>query len=252
MNEPLLRCEDLVIGYHGKPLLPPLNLAIERGRVMLVVGRNGAGKSTWLKTVLGLMPPVSGRIRHARSPRPPRFSYVPQHAGLDELLPVRAQTVVGWGRLRGWSFLVPLAGAAEREARQRALVQADAASFAGQPFRDLSGGQRQRILFARFLASDTDVAVLDEPTASMDMASERQTYERLASLARERNMAVVIVTHTIGAALSCADEVLFMDRGTGQNTAGAAGGVVAFGPPGEVFGHPLFKHHFGEVASHGQ
>jgi ABC-type cobalamin/Fe3+-siderophores transport system ATPase subunit len=101
------------------------------------------------------------------------------------------------------------------------------------------------------------VAVLDEPTASMDMASERQTYERLASLARERNMAVVIVTHTIGAALAHADEALFMDRGTGHSSvgsvgtagaAGGAGGVVAFGPPGEVFGHPLFKHHFGEVA----
>lgn len=245
----VLRCDDLVIGYRGMPLLPPLSLAVRRGRVMLVVGRNGAGKSTWLKTLLGLLPPVRGRIRAGTAGGKPQISYVPQQARLDELLPVRAAAVASWGQLRGWGFLRPLASAAEREARRQALARAGVDSFAAQPFRDLSGGQRQRVLFARLLMGPVDMALLDEPTASMDIASERQAYQRLAELAREQHMAVVVVTHTIGAAAAYADDVLFVDRGQGGDT---GDGVVAFGSPAEVFEHPLFLHHFGNLRAHEQ
>lgn len=241
----ILSCDHLVVGYRKKALLPPISLAIQRGRLVLVVGRNGAGKSTWLKTVLGLMPPVGGKVRLGTSAERPRIAYVPQQARLDELLPVRASTVIGWGQLRGWDFLRPFATRAEQGARKRAMEQAEVMSFAAQPFRDLSGGQRQRVLFARLLVSATDLAVLDEPTASMDMASEKRAYERMASLAHEHDMAVLVVTHTIGAAALHADDVLFVDRGEGHRP---DEGMVAFGPPAEVFAHPQFKHHFGEVA----
>lgn len=255
----LFRCESLVIGHQGKGLLPPFDLGIRRGRVLLVVGPNGAGKSTWLKTVLGLIPPVSGKL-HACRPAP-RLAYVPQSTALDELLPVRAATVVEWGRLRGWSFLLPWTRRQDRHARVRALEQAGAQSFANQPFRDLSGGQRQRALMARLFAGEADLALLDEPTASMDASSERQAYHRLAELARTQRMAVVVVTHTISAAAEHADEVLFIDRfagrhgGHGDHECGRPGdsdssdgsGAVVAGPAAEVFADPLFKYHFGEV-----
>jgi zinc transport system ATP-binding protein len=166
----LLRCDDLVIGYAGRPLLPAFDLEVRRGRILLVVGRNGAGKSTWLKTLLGLVPPVSGRI--VRSQPPPRMAYIPQSAGLDEILPVRAGRVVSWGRLRRWSFLMPFAGRADHQACRGALEQAAAADLIDQPFHALSGGQQQRVLFARLLASEADLALLDEPTASMDVPGQ--------------------------------------------------------------------------------
>lgn len=233
----LLRCEGLRIGYRRRPLLPPIDLSIRAGDIVLVVGRNGAGKSTWLRTVLGLLPPVAGRVV---VPEPaPRMGYVPQAASLDPMLPLRAQTVVGWGRLRRWSFLSPLASKADREACRAAVEQARAGAFRGQPFRDLSGGQKQRVLLARLLAGDAELALLDEPTASLDVASERMTCDRLASLARDQGVGVVIVTHTLGLAREYADRVLFLDTGERRSD-----GVVEYGTAEEVFAHPRFRSHF--------
>jgi zinc transport system ATP-binding protein len=248
-GELLLRCERLIVGYRGVPLLPPLDIGIRRGELLLVVGRNGAGKSTWLKTMLGLLPAVDGTLREYGSSAGKALQkvYVPQSAALDELLPVRADTVVGWGQLRGWDFLRPLARATERRARTRALEQAEAGGFGKQQFAKLSGGQRQRILFARLLAGSADVAFLDEPTASMDIASENQAYGQMAALAREHGMAVVVVTHTISTAARYADKVLFVDRGSGRGH-GRGTGVVEYGPPETVFQHSTFQYHFGDIA----
>lgn len=227
----LLRCEKLVIGYAGHGLLPPFDLEVRRGRILLVVGRNGAGKSTWLKTLLGLVPPVSGRIASSQ-PRP-RMAYIPQSAGLDDILPVRAGRVVSWGRLRRWGFLIPFAG--------RGLLE----SLIDKPFHALSGGQQQRVLFARLLASEAELALLDEPTASMDVPGQIEAYERIAWLARERHMAVIVVSHTIGTAAAYADEVLFVDRGGEDRARDTA---VVRGTPAEVSAHPRFMRVFGAAA----
>lgn len=248
-GEVLLRCEGLEIGHAGRALLPPLDLEIRRGRVLLVVGRNGAGKSTWLATLLGLVPPVRGRI--VRGPVPPRMAYIPQSAGLDEILPVRAGRVVSWGRLRRWSFLWPFAGRTDRQACRDALAQAAAEPLIDQPFHELSGGQQQRVLFARLLASEADLALLDEPTASMDVPGQTEAYERIAWLARARGMAVIVVSHTLGIAAAYADEVLFVDR-SGEGRERDA--VIVRGTPDEVSMHPRFVRVFGAAAlgSHGE
>jgi zinc transport system ATP-binding protein len=242
-GEVLLRCEGLEIGHAGRALLPPLDLELRRGRVLLVVGRNGAGKSTWLATLLGLVPPVRGRI--VRRQPPPRMAYIPQSAGLDEILPVRAGRVVSWGRLRRWSFLWPFARRADQEACRDALVQVAAERLIDQPFHELSGGQQQRVLFARLLASEADLALLDEPTASMDVPGQIEAYERIAWLARARDMAVIVVSHTLGIAAAYAHEVLFVDR-SGEGRERDA--VVVRGTPDEVSAHPRFVRVFGAAA----
>lgn len=237
----LLRCERLVVGHRGRGLTPPLDLELRTGQFTLVVGRNGSGKTTWMRSMLGLHPPISGRVRPGiPAPRP---SYVPQADALDELLPVRARDVVGWSRLRGWSFLRPVPPAGDREAVRRALAEAGAVDSAHQQLRHLSGGQKQRVLFARVLAGDADLFFLDEPTAAMDLGSERDAYRRLAALVRQRDIGVVVITHTIGVAAEHADQVLFLDPGEHEE-----GPVAAAGPPAEVFAHPMFRRHFGEVA----
>jgi zinc transport system ATP-binding protein len=240
VSEPALRCQGLVIGHRGRGLLPPFDLDIERGKLLLVVGRNGTGKSTLVETLLGLLAPVSGRVRPERPDL--RLAYVPQAAGLDDIVPARAREVAGWGRLRGWSFLRPLAGRADRAAVREALAQAHAEPFAGQLFRELSGGQKQRVLFARLLASGAEVVLLDEPTASMDMASEKEAYERMAAMARDQRLAVVVVTHTVSLARRHADWVLFLDR----SEDGA--GLVLSGTPERVFAEERFQQLFPGVA----
>lgn len=237
----VLCCERLVVGYKGRGILPPIDLDVNRGRILLIVGRNGAGKSTLLKTMLGLLPPVSGKVVFASKSL--RLSYVPQASSIDDIVPVSGRDVVAWGRLRGNAFLRPMASRADRAAVEEALEVAGAAQFANHPFSDLSGGQKQRVLFARLLASGADVALLDEPTASMDIAAERDAYRRLDDLAAERSMAIAIVTHTISVAAEHADRALYIDAGDH-----GSGGVAVTGAPEEVFRHPSFVAHFGEDA----
>jgi zinc transport system ATP-binding protein len=236
-GEIALRCAGLVVGHGGRAILPPIDFDVRRGSFHAVLGRNGAGKSTFLMTLLGLLPPIAGRVERSAGVR---CGYVPQVAALDELLPVKTVEVVRWGQLSGWSFLRPFATRAERAACDAALAAAGATDLARQSYRDLSMGQKQRVLFARLLAIGADVAVLDEPTAAMDAVTERETLERLAGLAR-RGVAVLVVAHDLGVAKRYADVALYLDRDDGVAT---SGGVT------EVLAHPSFVRHYGDLAIH--
>jgi zinc transport system ATP-binding protein len=232
----LLCCEDLVVGYNGKPLLPAISLQIRRGTFLSVIGRNGSGKSTWFKTLLGMLPPVSGSV--ARTSERVKSAYVPQTSGIDALLPVRSRELVQWGRLSGWNFLWPFPKKQDRAVVESALDSAGARPIANRPYRDLSGGQKQRALLARVLATEADLVLLDEPTASMDAVAERETMQRLAELARgPRRLAVVVVSHDLQMAADFCDQFLFVDKD---------GPAIVLGDAKTVFCHPAFRHKYGD------
>jgi zinc transport system ATP-binding protein len=232
-----LRCERLVVGHGGRAILPPCDLEIQRGKLTMVLGRNGAGKSTFFRTVLGLQPPVSGRVW--RTPGL-RISYVGQGLNVDRIVPLRARDLVAWGTLGGWSFL-GRANGQSRAACQRALTEAGVAELAERNYHDLSEGQKQRVLLARMLAAQPELGFLDEPTAAMDAVAEEQAIAHLAGLAHDRNMGIVVISHVLGLALRFADDVLFLDRDDG---------VVVNGPPATVFTHPSFRRQFGSLEIH--
>jgi zinc transport system ATP-binding protein len=233
--ELLLSCQELVIGYQGQALLPAINLQVHRGSFLAVIGRNGSGKSTWFKTLLGLQPPVSGQVTRA-GPHV-KSAYVPQTSGIDSMLPVRSRELVHWGRLSGWNFLRPFSTGKDRVMVDMALESAGAGAIAARPYRELSEGQKQRALLARVLATEADLVLLDEPTAAMDAVAERETMERLAMLAHERRIAVVVVSHDLRVAAEFADTLLFLDR---------EAPAVVLGDANTVFCHPAFRHQYGD------
>lgn len=233
-GEALLSCQRLLVGYQGRAILPPVELSIRRGELWAVIGRNGAGKTTWLRTLLGLLSPVAGEVRHELGGL--KLAYLAQRQTFDDLYPLRARDVVGMGLETGRSFLQPARGEANTRIT-RALELVGASELIARPFRQLSEGQKQRVLFARVAAAEPDLAVLDEPTSAMDSVAEREALELLLRLRRELGMGIVIVSHFLGLAREFADRALLLDRELDQ---------VVSGTPREVFEHDLFRKRYGE------
>ena len=232
----LIACQALVVGHAGAALLPPIDAQLRAGEFWAVIGRNGSGKTSWLRTLLGLLPPVSGRVRAAN--RGIRLSYLPQRSAFDEHYPVLVRHVVSMGTERGWSFL----GRARRERAlevERALSEMDVLELADRPFRQLSEGQKQRVLLARVAASGADLAILDEPTSAMDAVAEREAFTLLDGLRKRRGMAVVVVSHYLGLVQKFADRALLLDRDTP---------AIVTGSIDEVFGHNSFRERYGDDA----
>lgn len=231
MSDVRLSCTDLVVGYNEVPVLPALSVSLGAGEFWAVVGRNGSGKTTWFRTMLGLLPPVSGSVHNPGV----RLSYVQQRMSFDDLWPVTAGEVVAMGLERGWSFLKPGA----RPGIPEALKTVGAADLEHRAFRSLSEGQKQRVLLARVVASRADVVFLDEPTAAMDPVAEQEALGLLDQVRKQYGTTVVVVSHYLGVAREWADRVVFVDR---------AAQVALEGTPDDVFANPAFLKRYGTVA----
>jgi zinc transport system ATP-binding protein len=233
MNDDLgerLRCVQLQVGHGGRAILPPIDLAMRRGELWAVVGRNGTGKTTWLRTLLGLIAPVAGSLQRRAGLR---VSYAAQHVRFDPLFPALCRDVVAMAADRAWSFARPRLF--EPRAVRPALERAGAWALADRPFRALSEGQQQRVLLARMIASQPELALLDEPTSAMDAVAEREALAVLDELRKERGTTVVMVSHYLGLVRELADRVLLLD--------GSAGAVV-IGTPHEVLDHEAFRRNY--------
>lgn len=229
MSEPILRCTNLSVGWNRKAILPAISFELRPGEFWAVIGRNGCGKSTWFKTILGMIPPVEGEVHCAPDVR---MGYVPQRSAFDEIYPMTGRQVVALGTDRDWSFLMPH-NAEQRGAIQRAIEQVGATSFADRPFRSLSEGQKQRVLLARLVTARAQIAFLDEPTASMDAVAEEEALTQVDRIRKELGTAVVIVSHNLDVARHHADHVVYLDRNQ-----------VAAGTAEEIFALPAFRKRY--------
>jgi len=207
-REPVLALEGLVCGY-DVPLLGPLDVDVPRGEFVLIEGPNGIGKSTLLKTLVGLQPELSGSYRWAVGREERRF--VPQVRTLDPILPATVADVVGTGAQVG-SGLEALRRRATDEEVERALDRVGMERAAPSLFRELSEGQKQLVLLARALLGEPSAMILDEPTASMDPDREERAVEILEVERADRGATQFVVAHGVGAAREAATLVVEIDR----------------------------------------
>ena len=211
MTRRLLSVERASFGYGGRPVVRDAELAIAEGEFVGLVGPNGSGKSTLLKGLLGLLPPLAGRV--VRSDTLGRaLGWVPQRDAIDPVFPMTALDVARLGRalVLPWSRRL----SAEDDALALdALRQVGLSRQAGAPFQELSGGQRQRALIARALATGPKLLVLDEPTAGVDPESAAAILRLLAELREERRLAVLMVTHHLASLERSATRMLEVDGG---------------------------------------
>ncbi len=192
LRPPALRLEQVRLCREGRTVLSGLNGSFLPGTLTAVIGPNGAGKSTLLAALAGELPPSEGRIVRAPGLR---LGYLPQASRLDRQFPLQVQEVVALGL---WPHIGPWGGMDGR-ARQRvdqALAEVGLAGLGPRPLQTLSTGQFQRMLFARLLAQNAQLLLLDEPFAAMD---ERTTAELLGLLQRwqAQGRTVVAVLHDL-------------------------------------------------------
>jgi energy-coupling factor transporter ATP-binding protein EcfA2 len=188
------------VGFDGLPVLEDANLAGRAGEVVALAGPNGGGKTTLLRLIAGLAPPMSGTVT-----RPPgRIAYLPQNpVALLHRPSVREEVL----------FTIDRAGGQKGESPERILGMLGIAELADRYPRDLSSGERQRAAIAAVLPGAPQLVLLDEPTRGMDLASRSALIAVVANL-RDRGAAVVIATHDEDLQAAVADRVVDVARGT--------------------------------------
>lgn len=210
----LLTMNHVTIGYRGNPVLSDLTLEVCPGDAMAVLGVNGSGKTTFLKTLAGILPPLIGEVRFGTSPGKKRalVGYIPQRATLSVLLPLTAREVVELGT---YGNLKPWQGMSQKNHEQVdwAIQEVGVAELQRERYADLSGGQQQRVLIARALAAAPDMLVLDEPLASLDQESVQVMVSLLAKLKVDTDIALLWADHFVLALGGVVQEVLLIENG---------------------------------------
>ena len=197
MDSPVIEVRDLWFSFNGQTVLKGVNLTVNPGCFLAVIGPNGGGKTTLLKLMLGLLEPERGSVRVlgiAPGEAAPRIGYVPQDIGVNSTFPISVFNVVLMGRMRGgggwWRF-----SKEDRMVAQRALERMEMWEYGTRRMEELSGGQRQRVFIARALAAEPEILLLDEPTASVDTKGQTDLYELLREL--NETITIVVVSHDL-------------------------------------------------------
>ena len=214
MTKPaLLSAAGLTLGYRDIPVVKDVSFELGRGDVFAVVGHNGSGKSTLIKTLLGNLPPLSGRLNWG-SGKPETIAYLGQQTDFDNRFPIRVRDLAAMG---AWSDL-GLLGRVDAERRAKidaALERTGTAEIADMPLYKLSAGQLQRTLFARTMVQDAPLILLDEPFTAVDQTTEAELLTLIDDWAAE-GRSIILVLHDLSAVLQHCNLALLLGDGRAQ------------------------------------
>ena len=199
---PYVELEDVDFDYGEVRVLEGINLTVEPGDFLGIIGPNGSGKTTLLRIVLGLREPTRGTVRLFGHPPSSfrqwgRLGYVPQKAMLDPALPATVHEVVATGLVPALGLFGRI-GARQRQRIGEVLGHVGMQTHATARIGALSTGQQQRVLIARALVSNPELLILDEPTGGVDPEAQTSFYALLQHLNRERDVTLILVSHDIG------------------------------------------------------
>ncbi|RKD24525.1 iron-dicitrate transporter ATP-binding subunit [Ammoniphilus oxalaticus] len=234
-----LAAKELNIAYGNVPIVKDLTLNIPEGKITTIIGSNGCGKSTILKTLARIINPKSGGIYldgkaiHKLSTKDiakqmailPQTPQAPNGLTVAELVTYgRFPHQKGFGSLRDH----------DRHIVSWAIEQTGLSAFYDRPIEALSGGQRQRVWIAMALAQETDLLLLDEPTTYLDLAHQLEILQLLNNLNKQEKRTIVMVLHDLNHAARFADHMVALNNGT----------IIKEGAPNEVMTTDVLKKVF--------
>ncbi len=248
MALPVIEIVNASFSYGDEPVLVDVDLTINEGDFVGIIGPNGGGKTTLLRLALGVIRPSAGTVRLLSGPPEKtrvRAGYIPQETSSNKWFPISVIDVTLMGLLSKRPLFHHYAKA-DRDKASGILDQLKLSHLRNRSIGDLSGGQRQKVLLARALVAEPAILFLDEPTASIDAAGQDEIYEYLLKI-NKGGTTVVLVTHNVGAvstyirSIACVNRTLHyhpdgvLDEESIAATFGCPVDIIAHGLPHRVF-----------------
>ncbi|MBF9043708.1 ATP-binding cassette domain-containing protein [Rhodobacterales bacterium HKCCE4037] len=215
----LIAVENLSVAYGAKTVLSHVDLHVDPGEIITIVGPNGSGKTSLLRAIIGAVQPAGGKI--IRKPGL-RLGYVPQKLHIDPTLPITVER------------FMRLTDRASRATCQAALEQAGVPDLLDRQMSRLSGGQFQRVLLARALLGKPDLLLLDEATQGLDQPGSAAFYQQIETVRAETGCAILMISHELHVVMSASDRVVCLN-----------GHVCCQGTPAVVASAPEYRALFG-------
>jgi iron complex transport system ATP-binding protein len=230
MNQPLLIADNLTGGYQDRAIVHQLNLELERGEWLSLLGSNGSGKSTLLKLLSRLLAPqqgvvwLDGKAIHSQPPHlvAQQLALLPQHQTVPSGLTVRQLVSLGRTPHQPWWQWQLTTSDLEQVDRSMSLTRVDC--LADRAVESLSGGERQRVFLALALAQNPQILLLDEPTTYLDLRYQLELLSLLADLQQQQGLTIITVLHELNLAIRYSDRLAMLKNGY----------LVAIGLPKEV------------------
>jgi len=244
MPESVIRLENIHYAYENKTVLDNVNLAINRGDFMGLVGPNGGGKTTLIKIILGLIQPDQGNVYILNEPISNfhdwnKIGFVSQKANtFNKGFPATVFEVVSMGLTAKLGYLNFL----RRKDKQKVLAAIDQVGmgeFAYQNIGNLSGGQQQRVFIARALVSEPELLILDEPTVGVDHQNVERFYNLLHKLNDENDLTLLLVTHDTGAMTEHATNIVCLNKTLHFHGRSSEYSALSAAQLSEIYGHPV-------------
>ena len=190
----LLTIKDLCIGYDNDALIKNLNFKVDPGDYLCIVGENGTGKSTLMKTLLGLRSPMSGSIVMGDGLKANEIGYLPQQTQIQKDFPASVKEIVLSG-CQGRAGLRPFYNKEEKQMAEDNMARLGISHLKDRCYRELSGGQQQRVAIARAVVAGPKLILADEPTGNLDSKNGKEVMDLLSELNQE-GTTIVMVTHS--------------------------------------------------------
>ena len=204
-----ITCRDLSIGYDGRAIRNHINFSLHKGNYLCVIGENGSGKSTLMKTLLHLLPPVSGSVLLGDGLGSNEIGYLPQQTVIQKDFPASVREIVLSG-CQNHCGIRPFYNKEEKRLSEEMMDKLQITHFRNRCYRELSGGQQQRVLLARALCATKKILLLDEPVSGLDPKVTEEMYRLIEQLNHVDQITIIMISHDIRQAVKYASHVMYL------------------------------------------